>query len=106
MSLQDVSDPNHIQRSALHESGLLPGSSAGVVVSGTASIAIATATSGATRAVVSNTSAVMAGCTVGAAESATSVVMASGAASAVKSSASAVVAGGATSAVEAGVVIA
>ena len=71
---------------ALHEPRFFPGRSIGVVISGTASIAIAAATSGATRAV----------------KSSAGIVVATGV---IEPSASAVVASHATGAVNSGVVI-
>lgn len=65
-----------VSRVILHESGLLSGGGGGVIVPTTAGIAITAATSGATRAIESNSSAVMASLTMGAVESSAGAVMA------------------------------
>lgn len=64
-----------VLRVILHEPGLLSGGG-GVIVSTIAGIAITAATSGATRAVEPNSSAVMASDTMGAVESSAGAVMA------------------------------
>ena len=66
-----------VLRVILHESGLLSGGGGGgVIVPTTAGIAITAATNGATRAIESNSSAVMASLTMGAVESGVGAVMA------------------------------